>query len=53
MRKKLTLENAQEIRALYFKGNITQKEIARKYKVSNSCINSILANKTYTQKNNI
>tara|TARA_Y100001938_G_C8025302_1_gene397670 strand:+ start:461 stop:616 length:156 start_codon:yes stop_codon:yes gene_type:complete len=50
VKKKLTPNEVNEIRTLYFKGNITQKEIAEKYNVSKSCVNSILANKTYKPK---
>lgn len=43
----LTFEQAQEIREEYKLGNITQKELGKKYKIHESNINNIIHNKTY------
>lgn len=45
--QKLTPENIEEIRSLYKKGGITQKEIGIKYNVGREHINEIINNKVW------
>lgn len=45
--KKLTEEQAKEIKTLLFEGVLSQKEIAQKYGVSRSVVKSICTGKTY------
>ncbi|MEX5941501.1 HNH endonuclease signature motif containing protein [Mammaliicoccus sciuri] len=45
--RKLSYEEAQEIRKLYKNSDITQRELSKKYKVSLSSINFIIKNKKY------
>jgi len=49
-KRKFTYEEAQQIRLDYDSGVFTQEQIAIKYNVSQSLINKILRNKTYTKK---
>jgi|TARA_R110001592_G_scaffold17515_1_gene73696 DNA invertase Pin-like site-specific DNA recombinase len=49
-KRKFTFEEAQQIRLDYDSGVFTQEQIAIKYNVSQSLINKILRNKTYTKK---
>jgi|TARA_R110000787_G_scaffold46259_7_gene112380 hypothetical protein len=49
-KRKFTYEEAQQIRLDYDSGVFTQEQIAIKYDVSQSLINKILRNKTYTKK---
>ena len=49
---KLTPETAREIRRVYAEGNVSQGKLARRYGVSQSLINSLVLNKTYTEENN-
>lgn len=45
--RKLTFEIAEEIRKEYGQGNVTQKQLAKKYCVSQDSIFNIIKNKTY------
>lgn len=49
MKRKLTTEQVKEIKSKYFNSDskITQKKLALRYNVSKSCINNLLADKTY------
>jgi len=49
-KRKFTFEEAQQIRLDYDSGVFTQEQIGIKYNVSQSLINKILRNKTYTKK---
>lgn len=44
---KLTSSEVAEIRQLYLKGNVTQRELAIKFRVSHPVINNIINNKTW------
>lgn len=46
--RKLTFEQAEEIRKQYEDGGITQRELAEEYNVSQYVIHSIIAKKSYT-----
>ena len=50
--RKLTYEQAEEIRELYFKTDIYQRELAEKYGVSNTTITNIVNGKIYRKKEN-
>ena len=45
--RKLTFEQAEEIRKLYYSDTLNQYELARKYNVSQSTIFSILTRRNY------
>lgn len=49
---KLTPEVVREIRRVYAEGNVSQGILARRYGVSQSLINNLVLNKTYTEENN-
>ncbi len=51
-KSKLTPETAREIRRVYAEGNVSQGILARRYGVSQSLINNLVLNKTYTEENN-
>lgn len=48
-KRKFTLEEANNIRTEYQKGNISQNKLAKKYNVSQPIINMLLNKKTYTK----
>ena len=48
-KRKFTLEEANNIRLEYQKGNISQNKLAKKYNVSQAIINMLLNKKTYTK----
>ena len=45
--RKLTFEQAESIRKRYAKGDITQRELAETYKVSQYVIHSIVTKRSY------
>lgn len=45
--RKLTFEQAEEIRELYKLGEMDQHQLSEKYGISQACINSIISYKTY------
>lgn len=51
-KSKLTPETVREIRRVYAEGNVSQGILARRYGVSQTLINSLVLNKTYTEENN-
>lgn len=51
-KSKLTPEAAREIRRVYAEGNVSQGKLARRYGVSQSLINNLVLNKTYTEESN-
>ena len=48
-KRKFTLEEANNKRLEYQKGNISQNKLAKKYNVSQPIINMLLNKKTYTK----
>lgn len=48
-KRKFTLEEANNIRLEYLKGNISQNKLAKKYNVSQPIINMLLNKKTYVK----
>ena len=50
LKRKLTFEQAEEIRTIYANGNIFQKELAKRFGVSRGIIAMIINNNTYTEK---
>lgn len=48
-KRKFTLEEANNIRLEYQKGNISQNKLAKKYNVSQPIINMLLNKKTYVK----
>ncbi len=49
-RRKLTMDQAEEMRAAYAHGGVTQNDLAEKYGIASQNISLILQGKTYTGK---
>lgn len=49
-RRKMSFEDAIEVRRLYKKGDVFQKDLAKKFNVSRGVITGIINNYSYTEK---
>lgn len=47
--RKMTFEIAEEIRKEYEAGGVSQKELGKKYGISQNCIFHIIKRKTYSK----